>query len=62
MADFKIVELDAKTVTGIEIRTNNEIEASADSKLAQAWAETRKVVDPNLPAAVYTDYAGEQSR
>ncbi|MFT4147533.1 MAG: GyrI-like domain-containing protein [Micrococcaceae bacterium] len=60
MSDFEIVDLDTKTVTGLEIRTNNEIEASSKGKIAKAWEETRQVEDPNLPAAVYTDYSGNQ--
>ncbi len=54
---FDIVSLPETYVAGLAFRTKNELEMDpATGWIAKTWARVREMKNPNLPAAVLTDY------
>ena len=60
--NVELVDLNEAFVAGLAIRTSNKREQKlgAEGWIATTWAEARQMSDPNLPAAIYTGYAGDK--
>jgi predicted transcriptional regulator YdeE len=60
---FEITELPETYVAGLALRTNNKTEQALKDQgwIAKTWEEVRQMEDPNLPAAIYTGYAGDKN-
>ena len=59
---FELKELPETYVAGLALRSNNRTEQELKEQgwIAKTWEEVRQMEGPNLPAAIYTGYAGDK--